>query len=244
MDGLYFLVGLLFLAGAAWFALYLLQCFALWRMAKRAGLPWAGLAWVPYAQNWLLGWLCDRGCDFRTGRNWRFRYILLAVSLATPSFLNTYLMERLSLPTLYDLMNRWGLYQFPSLLQTAGAVVTAWGLYHLYADYVPGKETAYAILSAVVPIAAPGILLFRLRNRVPLSEGGTPPPAPPAWTTGTTGPARHPAPPPPAEGPPPWTAGPSRCQAPMSPPPGEQDDPPPAMPPFRWTDGPKDQNKK
>lgn len=225
MDGLYILASVLFLAGIAWFALYLLFCFALWRMARRAGLPWAGLAWVPYAQNWLLGWLCDRGCDFRTGRNWRFRWLLPAVSLVTPSFLNIYLMERLSLPTLYDLMNRWGLYQFPSLLQMAGAAVTAWGLYHLYADYAPGKETPYALLSAVIPVAAPGILLFRLRERVPLSAGGDPPRAP-AWGPGTTGPVQY-------QTPPPWTPPPP---APPSPPPAEGD----TLPPFRW----KDQNKK
>ena len=90
MDGLYFLVGLLFLVGAAWFALYLLQCFALWRMAKRAGLPWAGLAWVPYAQNWLLGWLCDRGVTSAPGEtggsatfSWRCPWRPLPSSIPT-----------------------------------------------------------------------------------------------------------------------------------------------------------------
>ena len=36
-TGMYLLLGVLFLAGAALFALYLLQCFAIWRMAKKAG---------------------------------------------------------------------------------------------------------------------------------------------------------------------------------------------------------------
>ncbi len=241
MDGIYLLAGVLFLAGAAVLAFYLLQCFALWRMAKQAGLPWAWLAWIPYCQGWVLGWFCDRSRVFRGKRDWYFRILFPVVSLFVPGFLNIFLMERFSIPTIYDLLYQQGLYQLPSLLQTAEAVLMAVGLYYLFADYAPGKETPYAILSAVVPFAAPGILLFRLRNRIPLSAGGTPPPPPPAWTTGTTGPARHPAAPP-GGGPPPWTAGPSRGQEP--PPPGVQDDPPPAMPPFRWTDGPKDQNKK
>ena len=230
MDGMVLLLGVLFLTGAAFFAAYFLRCFALWRMGKNAGLPWAWLAWVPYGQNWLLGWLCDRARVCRGKGDLRFRLILPALSLATPSFLNIYLAERLSLPTLYDLMNRWGLYGLPSLLQTAAAVGTAFGLYHLYADYAPGKETPYAILSAVVPFAAPGILLFLLRDRIPLSAGGDPPRTP-AWNAGTTGPTgpagpfpeQPPAPPP----------------APIPPPPEPPGDPGPTMPPFRWKDGNK-----
>lgn len=231
MDGMVLLLGVLFLTGAAFFAAYFLRCFALWRMGKNAGLPWAWLAWVPYGQNWLLGWLCDRARVCRGKGDLRFRLILPALSLATPSFLNIYLAERLSLPTLYDLMSRRGLYGLPSLLQTAAAVVTAFGLYHLYADYAPGKETPYAILSAVVPFAAPGILLFLLRDRIPLSAGGNPPRTP-AWNAGATVPAgpagpfpgQPPAPPPPE---------------PIPPPPEPPGDPGPTMPPFRWKDGNK-----
>lgn len=220
-TGMYLLLGVLFLAGAALFALYLLQCFAIWRMAKKAGHSWAGLAWVPFAQSWLLGWLCDRACAFRNGKNWCFRVILPILSVLNPPLVVTVALGFFSIPTPFELSLQMGLYYMDSLFKLVGVAGSAFALYYLYADYAPGQEAVYTVLSVVLASFAPPVLLFLLRERTPLSAGGEPPRAPRWQGTGTTGG--------PGWQPPGWQGAP--------PPPGPVEPPPAARPPVEPNSG-------
>ena len=84
MDGIkeafYIMIGLasavlLFLASLQ-LAGYLLKGAALSRMARNAGIPNAALAWVPVANNYLLGVLCDRAVLVQKGRRRGFSVFL------------------------------------------------------------------------------------------------------------------------------------------------------------------------
>lgn len=197
MDGLYFLLGIFLLIGAVLLGLYLLQAYALYRMSRRAGLAIPGLAWIPFCQEYVLGWLCDRSRVYQGRRDLRFRVLLPVLAVLSPSVISIFLFELLSIPTLTDLSFRMGAYWLQSLIRLAGAAGTALGLYFLYRDYAPGQEGIYTVLSVVIPFGAAGILLFTLRERLPLSQGGKPPQAPVWQGPRTTGPGQSPPPPPP-----------------------------------------------
>ena len=95
MGGMYLLLGVLFLAGLLVLGVYLVHSLGLWLMAKKAGLPYAPLAWVPFAKYGVLGSLCDRSIAFRTGRRWRLAVVLPVLSLLAPSTLQLILLEYL-----------------------------------------------------------------------------------------------------------------------------------------------------
>lgn len=175
MSGMYLLLGALFLAGAAVFALYFVQAFAVYRMAKRLGFSYPILAWIPYAQSYLLGRLCDRSCAFRIGKDRYFRVILVLAAVVSPSVVGILLLEFLHLPIPSEVFLNMSLYGLGTFFRFAAALVNAYALYYLYADYAPGQEGAYTALSVVLASFAPPVLLFLLRERLPLSAGGTPP---------------------------------------------------------------------
>ncbi len=131
MDGLYFLLGIFLLIGAVLLGLYLLQAYALYRMSRRAGLAIPGLAWIPFCQEYVLGWLCDRSRAYQGRRDLRFRVLLPVLAVLSPSVISIFLFELLSIPTLTDLSFRMGAYWLQSLIRLAGAAGTALGLYFL-----------------------------------------------------------------------------------------------------------------
>lgn len=204
MTGMYLLLGGLFLAGLAVLAGYLLHSFALWRMARWAGIPYAWLSWLPVAKYYIQGLLCDRSVWWRTGRKWHLTVVLPLLSLLAPSIFAWFFLEELGLPPTiyYD-----DIYGFQQLFRLVFTVVCTAGLYHLYADYSPGSEVVFTILSLLFSFIAPGIILLTLRDRIPLSAGGTPPPPQPRG---------------------PWTTEPGQ-QPPYPPPPPRYDDPPVGM---------------
>jgi len=183
MGGMYLLLGGIFLIGALFLAAWVLRAYALWRMARWAGMSYPWLAWVPFVQYYIQGSLCDRSIFFRSGRKWHLAVVLPVLSLLAPSFLQIMLLESLSLYSSF-FYNTSGLQQLFRLIFLAA--VTA-GLYYLYADYAAGQEVLYTILSFLFPPVAPAVLLTILRDRVPLSVRGyscPPPPSPGPWTTG------------------------------------------------------------
>lgn len=157
---------------------YIFQGLGLYRMAANAGLSSPVLAWIPVANGYLLGLLCERSMYRRTGRAWKFSVILpvmelLAVfggstlsvfgSIAENYFYSDYGSD------LWENMN------FPpvgSLLGIAFTVVTAIALYNLYWDYGQGKEVLYTVLSVLFGGVARAVILFILRDRMPISAQG------------------------------------------------------------------------
>lgn len=77
------LLFLTFFAGAISVAAYVLQSLALYRIAKRRGTtdkPW--LAWIPYANVWLLGLISDQYQTVVRGKKTSRRNVLLGLQIS------------------------------------------------------------------------------------------------------------------------------------------------------------------
>lgn len=225
---------------------YILKGIALSRMAQNAGFSSPGLAWVPVANSWLLGSLCDRSQYAFTGKRWHFDVLLPVMDVL--GLLGGGIFSGLSAMFadyfFYDSFDHAVRSYGGNLLGVAGTVVLAVGLYHLYRDYTPGREVLFLVLSVVFGRLGRGIILMTLRNNVPVSadpnvwgrwaqQGGYPPPASPGGpgTTGWSQPPRQSGPNPGS----PEAAG-------QTPPAGSDSLEPPPAQPFRW-DKPKDREK-
>ena len=190
-----FMVVILFIVAIA-IVEYVLKGIALSRMARNAGMPNPGLAWVPFANNYLLGLLCERSGICRTGRAWKFSVLLPVLDLlcffggsTSLAFIGT-----LADSVYYD-WDSPALWEnffsgISSLFGLAFTVVMAFALYNLYCDYTPGREALFTALSVIFGSLAQSIILFINRDRVPVSaqmgggygyppQGGTPYPGGP-----------------------------------------------------------------
>lgn len=161
LAGLFIGVAVLFVLTLLATALvYVLQSLALYRMAKNAGMSTPVLAWIPVASGYLLGLLCERASFRRTGRTWKFS-VLLPV------------MELLAFFGSMNFLWSWNNFSFSlssgGLLGLAGTVATAFALYNLYWDYAQGQEVLYTVLSVIFGGLGQAIILFILRDRVPIS---------------------------------------------------------------------------
>ena len=200
---LMFLFGVLLIWAIVTLTEYILKGIALSRMAKNAGFSSPALAWVPVANSWLLGSLCDRSQYAFIGKRWHFAVLLPVMDVlgllggGILSKLYGLFADYLYYDSSYDLFDHAAQSYGGSLLGVAGTVVLAFGLYRLYQDYAPGREVLFLILSVVFGRLVQAILLMTIRNNVPVSAdpnvwgrwtqpGGYPPPASPG-SPGTTG---------------------------------------------------------
>ncbi len=96
-----------------------------------------------------------------------------------------------------------------SLVGLAATVITLIGLYHLYWDYSQGQEVLFTVLSVIFGGLGQAIILFILRDRVPVSAqgGGWQQPYPGGYPQGPYAPG--PGQPPPYQGGP-YTTGPQQ----------------------------------
>lgn len=207
-TGIYLLLGVLGLIALGLVALYFLRAYALYQLARTAGMQSPGLAWVPIANQYILGCLCDRATYCRTGGRWHFNVILPVVgTLGSPFFY--YFALEYGYDFAFSAMDYTAITGLQSLLGFAAWVLSTLALYNLFWDYAPGQEGVYTIVSALFAAVAPAILLFLIRKNIPFSVSGGRPVPPPAYTTYTTGPGdlRPPPPPPPPPQGPPWDGG-------------------------------------
>lgn len=232
--GLFWLLAAIFLVWlAGTLVLYVLKALALQRLARNAGLQSPGLAWVPVANDHLLGLLCDRALYCHAGRRWNFSVILPVVDLVR-------ILGGSAVPFLFsygggypgwldhDLRVLGG-----SLLALLSTAAMAVALFYLFCDYAPGREALYTALSVVFGGLAQSVLLMVIRDRVPLSvqRGGAP-----------SQPAGQGYPP---GGPTPWGQAPyggTYTPPPGQPPYGGQAgwrEPPPGDSGNRWSGGPE-----
>ena len=203
-TGIYLLLGVLGLIALGLVALYFLRAYALYQLARTAGMQNPGLAWVPIANQYILGCLCDRAAYYRTGGRWHFNVILPVVgTLGSPFFF--YFALEYGYDFAFSAMDYTAITGLQSLLGFAAWVLSTLALYNLFWDYAPGQEGVYTIVSALFAAVAPAILLFLIRKNIPFSVSGGRPVPPPAYTTYTPGPGDL-RPPPPPQGPP-WDGG-------------------------------------
>jgi len=219
-EGLALIVVIFFVCGFLWTAAvlggYVLKGIALFRLAKNAGAPTPGLAWVPIASTWLLGTLCDRSACALDGK--RRNYAVILPALEALSALSGSIFAGVkgifAATRLYTGTSSLARDAIGTLLSLAFLAAMVLALCRLYADYAPGRELLYAILSVIFGGLGRGILLMVIRNRVPLSAGpggwpmGPPPgQGPPHYGSGTTNWDRPPGPPDNREGPEPQHCG-------------------------------------
>ena len=179
---------------------YILRGMALYRMAQNAGFSSPILAWIPVASSYLLGSLCDRSVYCRSGKQWKLSVILPVIDLVG-LFGGGAVATLSGLAAGYLDYGRYGAFDtdfFPgvgSLISLAALVVTVIGLYNLYWDYAQGQEVLYTVLSVIFGGLGQTIILFILRDRVPVSaqRGGWEQPYPGGYPQG-------PYPPPPYQG--------------------------------------------
>lgn len=207
-TGIYLLLGVLGLIALGLVALYFLRAYALYQLARAAGMQCPGLAWVPIANQYILGCLCDRAAYYRTGGRWHFNVILPVVGILGSPFFFYFALEY-GYDFAFSAMDYTAITGLQSLLGFAAWVLSTLALYNLFWDYAPGQEGVYTIVSALFAAVAPAILLFLIRKNIPFSVSGGRPVPPPAYTTYTTGPGdlRPPPPPPPPPQGPPWDGG-------------------------------------
>lgn len=175
-TGMYILLGGILLAGIGLIVLWLLRCAAVYRLAVNAGMRGhiRFLAWVPFAGDYLLGFLCERAAWHHGASGWRVRPrfrlllpILGALGSPWPYVLLTHLLSYEN--PLWD-ANIWVFESgLQALLGFAAWALSTLALYHLYWDYALGRQDLYTVLSLVFPFAAPAICLFLVRWNVPLS---------------------------------------------------------------------------
>lgn len=168
---------------------YILTGIALSRMAKKVGFPTPALAWVPIANRYLLGSLCERSFYFHTGKQWKFSVIFPVMdilALFAGRILGSLFSTSLFVGLNEDFFQSKLLPTLVLLLGLAGAVITLMALYQLYRDYAPGQEVLYTVLSVIFGGFGQSILLMVIRDKIPLSAasgyggwgqpGGYPPP--------------------------------------------------------------------
>lgn len=237
-TGLYLLFGCFLLIGLGFVALYVLRALGLYRLAKNAGIPAPWLAWVPVVNWYLLGLLCDRACCWHTGGRWNFALWLPVVNTLGSPWFYVALVELLPYSTSTQVSGWMVASGLQGLLGLGATALTAAALYYFYRDYAPEREGLYTVLSVVLAFAAPHVLLFLLRGRLPCSVTGVRPSSPqPGGSCYTTGPwqpsgaARHGGGSGPAQPPAPSGGGQRNGAAERPAGPPARGNPPPASPP-------------
>lgn len=149
-------------------AIQLVRGYGAYRMAVHAGLlrPW--LALLPFCDLWIIGLLAERSITARAGSSRPLAVWLMALfwgglggMLLCGLLIELDWYEARGLAVLLELVWTFG---------TGGMHLYA--LYHLFRDYAPGDQVVYTLLSAMFRIGF--ILLFILRDTVPVSVAGSP----------------------------------------------------------------------
>jgi len=185
--------------------LYILRSFGTYTIAKRRGLKHAWFAWVPVANQYLLGCISDqyqyvvKGKD-KSKRKWllglnivSFLLSAVVVFLALGMMVNLvggamagYGENRLAREAIRSAMGIMGSSLPLSLIAIAAVVLHFMALYDLYTSCDPENKILYLLLSIFVGVTEPFFIFF-IRNK----DAGMPPrkdaesvhhmPDPPVW---------------------------------------------------------------
>ncbi len=158
--------------------LYILKAKGLYTMAKRRGIEYAWLAWIPYADYWVAGSLSDQYKTTVQGKKSYNRIILLALMLASVVLsgssmgISFGMLEDTVENALrggmeaYVLLSMLG--SFVDLLQfgvsMAGLVFWQITLYDIYSAAAPNSRVAYLVLGIIFPVTVPFFLFFNRKK--------------------------------------------------------------------------------
>jgi len=129
-------------------AMFVLRALALYTMAKRKNIANAWLAWIPLAQEYILGMILNKKITVTSTISIPYaQWILVGLNVLTAA---TYDNEVLS-----------------SIVLIISLVITVLALLRLYKLYAPDKAVLYTVLSVVIPITSP-IIMMMIRNNTPV----------------------------------------------------------------------------
>lgn len=169
-------------------ASYIMSAIGFQTIARRRGIKCPWLAWIPFANYWILGGISDE-YDCRNGKKSSKRKSLLALSIIAEVLLAIFLVlfvvimgqvvaTEYMTETYVSTTSLIGAL-VPFLLvaiATEGVliallVIMCIALYKVYRSTVPEKAVAYLLLSIFIPLAQ-GICLMKCRNEgYPQEEG-------------------------------------------------------------------------
>lgn len=171
----------LFFVAAFYLTAYIFQSIGLYTLAKRRGVRYPGLAWVPVANVWIMGALADHYMRVTELRETKSRQILLgldialcAVSIPMAVILLGFLPEAVVAAVngrYYGaesyLMGTLGILGFSFvmvLLSITLAVFLYLALYRIFKSCRPSNAVVFLILSIFFSISLP-FILFAIRNK-------------------------------------------------------------------------------
>lgn len=164
-------------------ASYVMTALALYAIAKRRGLhkPW--LAWIPVADQWLLGSISDQYRYVAKGQTKSKRKWLLGLDIALIALfavllsicISAIVQAVISSAQYYDedallrtmmssLITALALLVPMAAIAIAKAVITYMALYDIYKSLDPANCVLYLVLSILIPVTEPFFLLCN-RNK-------------------------------------------------------------------------------
>lgn len=164
-----------------WLVLYVFESIAFYTLAKRRGIQYPGLAWVPVANMWIIGSLADDYMQVTELRNTKSRYLLL--SLEVVSAVISILATLMSLGFVLEMIG--GIFNEQSYvaegyilgsLSLLGMSCILWVLvivrsvflyivlYRIFKSCQPGNAVLYLLLAIFVSVSLP-FILFAIRNK-------------------------------------------------------------------------------
>ncbi len=235
---------------------YVFNALAYYAIAKNRGYnkPW--LAWIPFADDYLMGAVAD-DISRRQGKNSNYRIWLLVLGIVVTcsgvivSIVSSSIMANMIFSSGMDIIPRFfgggipfqgnlansnelalivqimPLFSILLNLISIGYIVVVYiVLYKTFQDYVPQNATAFLLLSIFVGVTLP-FLLFSIRNKPAISIHGSPF-TPPNWNWSQQQPPYGTTPPPYGQGyyTPPTAQGNPPQQPPVQQPPQDGDDQP------------------
>ncbi len=172
---------LLFIALAIYLVFYIFESIGLYTMAKRRGIKYPGLAWVPIGNVWIIGSLADHYMNITELRNTKSRYILLwlnivigalsvMVSIVLLGFGLSAIMEAFNSrhyvadSYILSMFGMLGLAGVMWLLAVTQQVFMYIAFYRIFKSCQPSNAVLYLVLSIFVNVSLP-FILFAIRNK-------------------------------------------------------------------------------
>lgn len=148
-------------------AVYVLQSFSLYRIARRRCIKKPWLAWLPLGNMWILGSISDQYQYVTQGKIRNKRTGLLVLTLLY--ILALLLFFPLLFAAIWQASYLLGLAVLALSLSLCALLISALiveylALYHLFASCDPSNKALYILLVIFVPVSLP-ILLFICRDK-------------------------------------------------------------------------------